>query len=117
MGDWWAWPLTVAVVGALLTGGYAMLNRHGSERSAARMLKPPTWPEMWSHMQAQDARIDALEERAENRDRAITNILHALANQWPVGAPPPVFDPADLDVLGDTMPSQWVRHNNPRKKR
>jgi hypothetical protein len=108
--EWWTWPLVVAAVGGLIAGIWAFANRKGSERFQARSLNPPTWPEMWQHMKDQDARINALEEKFNSRTRAISNILRALALQWPKNVPAPIFDKTDLDILGDTIPHQWAKN-------
>lgn len=53
--------------------------------------------------------IDELKKQAEKsqtRDRAIGNVLQALAAQWPPGTRP-VLNPRDLAVLDDIVPPQW----------
>lgn len=114
MTEWWSWPLLISVAGTSFAGAWAFINRKGTEKNEARTLHPPTWPEMWEHMKAQDARIDSLERNFNTRSAAITNILRAVVAQWPKGTPAPSFDQADLDALGDTVPSQWAG-NSKRK--
>jgi hypothetical protein len=49
----------------------------------------------------------------DRRDRATARVLRSAADQWPKGTSGPVFDPADLAILEDTMPHQWRAAPNP----
>lgn len=98
-------PLIAGVAVALIAGAFAVYQRVRGEK---RQL-PPTWPEMW-------ARMDALELRVAARDKAFANILQAAADQWPKEIPGPVFDDADIEILEDTIPSQWLRRRPPHAR-
>lgn len=56
-----------------------------------------------------DLRTAFQELKAEQTDRniAITNVLHDIAQQWPKDANAPKFRRRDLEVLGDTVPHPW----------
>lgn len=62
---WWPiWsPIALLLLGGLITFATAAWNRRGGERAARRNPLPPTWPEMWARIDAQDQKIDALEAR------------------------------------------------------
>lgn len=111
----WLPPIIVAII--MVTGGgiWAIVNRRGGDKTRLKVPPPPTWPEMWARMEAQDSKIEQLESRIEVRDRAFTNILADAAKQWPKDAPGPTFDQADLDALGDTIPASWARRIRPAR--
>lgn len=104
MSDWWVpWIAPAAVVVAAIAAGvFALINRQRAEKVPL----PPTWPEMYARMDAQDKRIDDLEKRIEARDRAFASVLTDLAAQWPRDHRPKLKR-ADLDVLADTIPASW----------
>lgn len=126
MTEWWSWPLVVGAVLSVLSAVWAFLNRKGTERHEKRTLRPPTWPEVWSRMENQDARIEAQDEKLEqqaqdigalqqrfsDQTNAIKRLLRSIAVQWPKGFPPPVLDQHDVDALGDTMPRQWLARDD-----
>lgn len=60
---WWPiWaPIVLLLIGGASTGTWVIVSRRGGERAARRNPLPPTWPEMWARIDAQDTRIDALE--------------------------------------------------------
>lgn len=68
---WWPlWsPFALLVVGGSVTGIWLMVNRRDGERAARKAPLPPTWPEMWARLDAQDVRIEALEnDLAESKE-------------------------------------------------
>ena len=123
MAEWWTWPLVVGVLLSSLGAVWAFLNRKGTQRHEARTLHPPTWPEVWARMAAQDVRIETQEARLEeqgekiatlttgfvNQTSAIKRLLHSIAKQWPKGASLPVIDEVDEHLLGETLPVEWLR--------
>ena len=126
MGAFWEafWlPIIIGTVLASVGGIWAYINRRGGQRFQHRNPLPPTWPEMWARLDGYEKKLDQLEEdnkalrkmiedkdrTSQIRDRAITNILLAAATQWPAGAPGPKFNKRDTDVLGDTMPADWIK--------
>ena len=113
-------PITIGLILGGAGGVWAILNRRGGQRFAAKHPAPPTWPEMWARMEAQEKRIDGLEKlivdkdrTSQARDRAFANILLAASRQWPANAPGPIFDTRDTDVLGDTVPAEWIKQARP----
>jgi hypothetical protein len=54
-------------------------------------------------------RITVLEGAEKARSGAITRILRAIANQWPVTIPGPLLDPADIEAIEETIPTQWIK--------
>jgi hypothetical protein len=63
-GTWWPVysPIILLVLGGIITGTYAIVNRRGGERARNKNAPPPTWPEMWKRIDEQDTRIDELNE-------------------------------------------------------
>lgn len=59
-------------------------------------MAPPDWPTAW-------ARMDMLEAKLV----AAVRLFQSARDQWPEGAPPPVFDEADLAEIEDTLPARW----------
>lgn len=128
-------PWIVVVLAGTVGGIWAFVNRRGGEKAKRRDMEPPSWEAVWAHMKEtetqwkakfaeQDAKLakQAAEHAAEMKaardeitlmrtttaikDRAVTNILAALANQWPKDSPP-TLNQEDIDVLGDTMPHKF----------
>lgn len=74
--------------------------------------------EAWARIDAQQARIIALEKTDEERAlkhaaqmAAVGRILRAIQRQWPDDNGPDL-DPHDIALLEDTIPAAWLR---PRK--
>ena len=74
--------------------------------------------EAWARIDAQQARIGALEQADEERALkhaaqmgAVGRILRAIQRQWPIDNGPDL-DPHDIALLEDTIPAAWLR---PRK--
>jgi hypothetical protein len=121
---WWTWPLVVAGLSGILTGIWAIINRKGGERFQQNTLLPPTWDTVYARLDALDARVKERDERIEAlsadldelnrrmvaRDRAFGNVLAAAARAWPANSPGPTFARVDLEVLGDTIPSVWLKN-------
>jgi hypothetical protein len=84
-------PLITAVVVAVIGGAYGLWNK-GKTR-------PPTWPEMWERMEAQDKRLNAA-----------ARIIRSISEQWPEGHPAPTIAPSDVKELEgeDTIPVKWL---------
>ena len=101
--------IIVGLILASAAGIWVIINRRGGDKARERVPLPPTWPEMWARMEAQDKKIEAMEQRVEARDRAFTSVLADAARQWPKDAEGPYFDKAAIEILADTMPIAWVR--------
>jgi hypothetical protein len=99
-------PLWAAIGGAIVVGIFRLVEHLRGERRPA----PPTWPEMWARIDAQDARLEAMEEHNRERDQAVLSILTTVAESWPRDAPKPEFDADAIGVLADTLPSWYLRH-------
>lgn len=126
MVEWWTWPLVVGLILSAAGAWWAFLNRKGTERFETRTLRPPTWPEVWARMAEQDKRIAAQDVKIEeqsakiatvteglvNQTSAIKRLLQSIAHQWPKGFPPPVLNPEDIDILGNTLPRHWLSPNH-----
>lgn len=88
----------VAVVTAAVYGGLnALKNRREDRKAQSTTIVPATWPEVWSRMEA-----------LEKKNIALINVFEDLVRQWPTGTPRPTFDKADIAVLADTIPSEWL---------
>ena len=92
------------VIAALITSGLAFIGLLYSEWSRRRNQRdandhsirnptPPTTQEVW-------VRLDSLELKFAASCRMIVQAI----DQHPPGAPPLVFDQADVEVLADTLP-------------
>lgn len=57
---WWPiWsPLALLLLGSASAGVWAIVTRRGGEKAARRNPLPPTWPEMWARLDAQDQKMD-----------------------------------------------------------
>lgn len=62
----------------------------------------------WKRIDALEAEQKAQKEEQSRVRAAFARILRAIAAQWP-GPGAPNLDPADIDLLGDTMPPHWIR--------
>jgi hypothetical protein len=100
-------PLWAAIGGGIVVGIFRLVEHLRGERRPA----PPTWPEMWARIDAQDARIEAMEEHNRERDQAVLSILTTVAESWPRDAPKPEFDQDAIGVLADTLPSWYLRQS------
>jgi uncharacterized protein HemX len=72
----------------------------------------------WKEIDELKDRQKTQEEQGSRVRAAFARILRAIAQQWP-GPDAPNLDPADIDLLGDTMPPHWVRprRTDPPRKR
>lgn len=104
------WLIVVIPLGGVIAAGVlAWLRLAWSKRHTENVPLPPTWPQMWERMEAQDDRIESLEERIKVRDQAFLSILTTLSESWPAHVPKPEFDAAALRVLEDTLPPWYLR--------
>lgn len=62
----------------------------------------------WAEIDKLKADVAALHTNQSRRDGAVTRILKALAAQWP-GPEGPKLDPADIAIIEENVPPQWVR--------
>lgn len=88
-----------AVVAAIIAGLYGW-NRY---KTSQKNPPPPTWPEIWDRLDAQDTRLGAQEEKIE----VLISVVHTVAAQWPLGHPRPIFTRDQVNVLNGSMPDQW----------
>ncbi len=104
-------PLWAAICGGIIVGIFRLVERFRGEKQPP----PPTWPEMWAQIKAQDERIDLLEERIRVRDQAFLSLVSTFAESWPSDVPRPEFDPNAITVLEDTLPAWFFqKHRRPR---
>lgn len=53
-------------------------------------------------------RIEKLERREETMKAAVARIFRSIARAWPPGFPRPRLDPADIAILEETIPHEWL---------
>lgn len=130
MSEWWSWPLFVGLLLSAVGALWAFLNRKGSESYDSRTLRPPTWPEVWARIDAQDARleeqsqqiedqseqIETLKKEFANQTGAIKRLLRSIAAQWPKGVAAPVLDQKDIDALSGVVPPHWLNGQSSGEK-
>lgn len=77
---WWPlWaPFLLLAVGGSITGIWALITRRDGEKVARKNPLPPTWPEMWARIDAQDTRIAAQDEKIDAQADEITELRRAL---------------------------------------
>ena len=63
----------------------------------------------WARIDELEAQFKVLESRENRRTRAITNILRAIAKQWPTTIPGPDLDTADIAEIEESIPPAWIR--------
>lgn len=75
---WWPiWaPFALAIVAACAAGLWALYNRRDGEKAARTNPLPPTWPEMWARIDAQDQRIEKLERQLVEADELYDEVIH-----------------------------------------
>lgn len=105
---------SVAVLGAVATGIFAIINRKGGDRAQRRLHQEPSWAELVTEnrnlreeLSELSRRFDQFEDRVDRRDRAFTRILHDISAQWPEDVPNPSLNQGDLDVISDRLPWNW----------
>jgi hypothetical protein len=135
-------PGLFTIAGIIIAGVVTWLNRKGGARDLRRQAaaeaqakadqderarREPGWDDIVAESRAlrEDLRkadedfqrlrqeFKGMQIVVDRRDRATARVLRSAADQWPKGASGPVFDPADLAVLEDTMPHQWRPTNVP----
>ena len=115
---WVPWvPAIALAIATIFTGIITIYNRRGGEKAK----ELPTYEEYAAENRALRADLDdarrkldklwhdfyEFKELAAARDRALTNILHAVASQWPADYPGPVFESIDIEIVADTIPAIW----------
>jgi hypothetical protein len=93
---------SVALVVALVSGIFMLINRHRGDRAALRRQQLPTYEEVVD-------RLERIEDTFARHRIATGNALSDAERQWPRNMDPPRFDPADLQELGDAVPRAWRR--------
>jgi hypothetical protein len=135
-------PGLVAILVAVIGGCFAWLNRKGGARDQRRQAaadqrakeaqderarREPGWDDIvaesrklredlgksYDDFQRLRQEFKGMQIVVDRRDRATARVLRSAADQWPKGTSGPVFDPADLAILEDTMPHQWRAAPNP----
>lgn len=112
-------PAVVALIAAFVA--LTNRNRDSSDRKSA------SWTDLSNSNAALRGELDDLREEfdsfreevkqfkagVDRKDRAYANVLSDAANQWPKDHEGPMFNPDDIDVIGDTMPP-FFRRARPR---
>lgn len=102
---WWPiWsPALLLILGGASTGIWVIVNRRGGEKAARKNPLPPTWPEMWARIDAQDEKIDELERlllaatgevgtltsEVKRRDDQIDQLIQHILRLEPLVPTPP----------------------------
>jgi len=66
----------------------------------------------WTRIDSLETEFKELQTTQSRRDGAMTRILKALAAQWP-DPHGPKLDPADIAIIEETVPAQWIRRPEP----
>jgi flagellar biosynthesis/type III secretory pathway M-ring protein FliF/YscJ len=135
-------PGLVTLILGIITSIVAIVNRKGGARDLARQQaaekkakdeqderarREPGWDDIvaesrklredlgksYDDFQRLRQEFKGMQIVVDRRDRATARVLRSAADQWPKGTSGPVFDPADLAILEDTMPHQWRAAPNP----
>lgn len=134
----WETVITVAVPGLIIFLGTVYndirkkKNAQIDTNNAVTVKREPTWveleesnrklrAEMAAQKEESDGKYDELTERFNKfeqktnvRIAALSNMLHATSVQWPLDAPGPYFDAADLAALEHTdVPYVWRNRVRP----
>lgn len=108
-------PAIVAIIAAFVA--LTNRNRDSADRKSA------SWTDLSNSNAALRGELDGLREDFEEfrkevatfkegvdrKDRAYANVLSDAANQWPKDHEGPMFNPDDIDAIGDTMPPFFRR--------
>lgn len=111
-------PWIPAIV-ALIAAFVALTNRNRDSNDR----KSGSWTELANENRNLRGEMDTLRDDfdefrkevaefkagVDRKDRAYANVLSDAANQWPKDHEGPMFNPDDIDVIGDTMPPFFRR--------
>lgn len=109
----------IAIIVAGIAGFVALANR----KSESSDRKSGSWTDLANENRNLRGEVDTLREDFEEfrkevatfkagvdrKDRAYANVLNDAANQWPKDHEGPIFNAADIEVIGDTMPPFFRR--------
>lgn len=120
------------LIGTIITGVFAWLNRRGGEKAASVSKQTPSWTELHTayldlreeitrkdeervkadaekqrEVNEIKERLERLEKTKRTREWAASHVMREASSQWPVGAPGPELSPQYTDPIIDLLPYQW----------
>lgn len=113
-------------LGGVLVAVIGFVSGRLQQRGDQATRREPTWKELadenrnlrkelGDYRETTDQRLQKIEDRMEERDRAMASVLADAAEQWPKDIDGPTFREEDLRVLEDTVPVPWRnRRRRPR---
>lgn len=118
------WTVLISIIGAVTALGsmLAIFYKSRRETSVASDMNKAALDaridaRLGSQLEESWARIDDLANKVETLERndslrngAITRILRDIARQWP-NSEGPLLNPADIEVISETVPSSWIRNH------
>lgn len=117
------WSAVIGILGALATVGSTIvlfLKSKGENKAASFHAKSALDARIddrveqqlksaWGRIDEVENAFKALESRESRRTGAITRILRAIAQQWPIEIHGPELDPLDISEIEETIPPSWIR--------
>ena len=117
------WSVLIGVLGALATVGSTIVlflksrgeNRHNLSNTKSALdarIDERIGQQLsvaWERIDEVEAAFKALETRENRRTGAITRILRAISQQWPIDKTGPDLDPIDISEIEETIPPSWIR--------
>ena len=113
------------LIGTIITGVFAWLNRRGGEKAASVSKQTPSWTELHTAYidlreeisrkdEAQQKEVREIKERLadlertkRNREWAASHVMREASSQWPTDVPGPTLSPQYTDPIIDLLPYQW----------
>jgi LmbE family N-acetylglucosaminyl deacetylase len=119
------WSVLIGVLGALAAIGSTVVlflksrgeNRHNTTNAKTALdarIDERIGQQLniaWKRIDEVEAAFKALETREQRRTGAITRILRAIYQQWPIEAGGPNLDPADISEIEETIPPSWIKNH------
>jgi hypothetical protein len=104
--------LIVALIALAGVAVQVIVNYVGRRRDADdtdRRERTPDYAELLGEVRQLRAETGKLSGDFSRHRLATGNVLSDAERQWPPGNSTPVFDPSDLEILGDVVPRRWRR--------